>query len=64
MIGAKRVIKRNPKSPASSLTRPSELGGHAVVIGGSIAGLLAARVLADHFASVTVIERELLRHGP
>jgi 2-polyprenyl-6-methoxyphenol hydroxylase-like FAD-dependent oxidoreductase len=33
-------------------------GGHAVVIGGSMAGLLAARVLADHFAQVSVIERD------
>jgi 2-polyprenyl-6-methoxyphenol hydroxylase-like FAD-dependent oxidoreductase len=32
--------------------------GHAVVIGGSIAGLTAARVLADHFARVTIIERD------
>ncbi len=31
---------------------------HAVVIGGSIGGLLAARVLADHFQTVTVIERD------
>jgi 2-polyprenyl-6-methoxyphenol hydroxylase-like FAD-dependent oxidoreductase len=31
---------------------------HAVVIGSSIAGLLAARVLADHFEQVTVIERD------
>lgn len=30
----------------------------AVVIGGSIGGLLAARVLADHFERVTVIERD------
>jgi 2-polyprenyl-6-methoxyphenol hydroxylase-like FAD-dependent oxidoreductase len=29
--------------------------GHAVVIGGSMAGLLAARVLGDHFGQVTVI---------
>jgi 2-polyprenyl-6-methoxyphenol hydroxylase-like FAD-dependent oxidoreductase len=35
-------------------------GRQAVVIGGSIAGLLAARVLADHFAQVTVIERDAL----
>ena len=32
---------------------------HAVVLGGSLAGLLAARVLADHFAHVTLIERDL-----
>lgn len=31
---------------------------HALVIGGGIAGLLAARVLADHFEQVTIIERD------
>lgn len=31
---------------------------HAVVIGGSITGLLAGRVLADHFQHVTIIERD------
>ncbi|RFU87530.1 monooxygenase [Streptomyces triticagri] len=43
----------------------SEVGGgvqsrerHAVVVGGSIAGLLAARVLADHAERVTVVERD------
>jgi 2-polyprenyl-6-methoxyphenol hydroxylase-like FAD-dependent oxidoreductase len=35
----------------------------AVVIGGSIAGLLAARVLSDHFQEVTLIEREALAHS-
>jgi 2-polyprenyl-6-methoxyphenol hydroxylase-like FAD-dependent oxidoreductase len=33
---------------------------HAVVIGGSIAGLLAARVLSEHFEHVTIIERDEL----
>lgn len=33
---------------------------HAVVIGGSMAGLLATRVLSDHFAQVTLIERARL----
>jgi glycine/D-amino acid oxidase-like deaminating enzyme len=33
-------------------------GERAVVLGGSIGGLFAARVLADHFESVTVIERD------
>jgi 2-polyprenyl-6-methoxyphenol hydroxylase-like FAD-dependent oxidoreductase len=31
---------------------------HAVVVGGSLAGLLAARVLADHFDRVTIVERD------
>lgn len=36
----------------------------AIVIGGSMAGLLAARVLADHFAHVTMIERDRLPDTP
>jgi 2-polyprenyl-6-methoxyphenol hydroxylase-like FAD-dependent oxidoreductase len=32
---------------------------HAVVIGGSMAGLLAARVLTDHYDRVTLVERDL-----
>jgi 2-polyprenyl-6-methoxyphenol hydroxylase-like FAD-dependent oxidoreductase len=36
------------------------LGEHAVVLGASMAGLLAARVLADHFETVTVVERDTL----
>lgn len=33
---------------------------HAIIIGGSIAGLLAARVLSEHFDRITVIERDRL----
>ncbi|MBW4554318.1 MAG: hypothetical protein KME35_24935 [Aphanocapsa sp. GSE-SYN-MK-11-07L] len=33
---------------------------HAIVIGGSIAGLLAARVVSDRFDCVTVVERDQL----
>lgn len=36
----------------------SKHASHAVVVGGSMAGLLAARVLTDHFAKVTLIERD------
>lgn len=43
-------------------TKPSHQ--HAVVIGGSIAGLTTARALADHFEQVTVIERDLLPTEP
>jgi 2-polyprenyl-6-methoxyphenol hydroxylase-like FAD-dependent oxidoreductase len=35
-------------------------GEHAVVLGGSIAGLLAARVLTDHYRRVTLVERDVL----
>ena len=36
----------------------------AVVIGGSMAGLLAARVLADVYGEVTVIDRDRLPQSP
>src|SRR4051794_8825366 len=41
-----------------------ETGGHAVVIGGSIAGLLAARVLSEYFEEVTIVERDRLPEEP
>ncbi|MGB9931067.1 FAD-dependent oxidoreductase [Haloarcula amylolytica] len=44
--------------------RISEFGDHAVVIGGSVAGLLAARVLTDGFERVTIIERDPLPEDP
>lgn len=37
---------------------------HAVVIGGSIAGLLAARVLLKHYDQVTLLERDHFPNGP
>ena len=37
---------------------------NAVVIGGSIAGMLAARVLADRFESVTIVETDQLPLQP
>lgn len=37
---------------------PSGHQRHAVVIGGSIAGLTAARILADYFDQVTLLERD------
>ncbi|HXG93699.1 MAG TPA: 2-polyprenyl-6-methoxyphenol hydroxylase-like oxidoreductase [Blastocatellia bacterium] len=39
-------------------------GRSAVVIGGSLAGLLTARILADHFDRVTVIERDRYPEQP
>src|SRR6478736_6806152 len=37
---------------------------HAVVIGASIAGLLAARTLGDHFDRVTLLDRDDLPGTP
>lgn len=39
------------------------VGEHALVIGASIAGLLAARVLSEVFERVTVIDRDVLPDG-
>jgi flavin-dependent dehydrogenase len=39
-------------------------GHHAVVIGGSLAGLMSATVLADHFDRVTIFERDQLEDRP
>ncbi|MCC6627076.1 MAG: FAD-dependent monooxygenase [Chloroflexi bacterium] len=41
----------SPRTPATDR--------HALVLGGSIAGLLAARVLVDHRARVTIVERDV-----
>src|SRR5664279_6251832 len=40
------------------------MGSHAVVIGASLAGMCAARVLSDHYDAVTVFERDDLPAGP
>ncbi|HXO52941.1 MAG TPA: 2-polyprenyl-6-methoxyphenol hydroxylase-like oxidoreductase [Mycobacterium sp.] len=42
----------------------AKLGEHAVVLGASMGGLLAARVLADFYGMVTVFERDVLPHDP
>ena len=38
--------------------------GQAVVIGGSISGLLTARILADHFEQVLILERDITPKEP
>jgi 2-polyprenyl-6-methoxyphenol hydroxylase-like FAD-dependent oxidoreductase len=42
----------------------SRLADRAVVIGGSIAGLLTARVLSDYFEHVTILERDAVEDRP
>src|ERR1700722_20179595 len=40
-----------------------KVGDHAVVLGASMSGLLAARVLADAYHRVTVVDRDRLPEG-
>jgi 2-polyprenyl-6-methoxyphenol hydroxylase-like FAD-dependent oxidoreductase len=42
----------------------TQLGQHAIVIGASMAGLLTARALSEHFAQVTVLERDPVHATP
>jgi 2-polyprenyl-6-methoxyphenol hydroxylase-like FAD-dependent oxidoreductase len=51
------MLTQDARSSSSSSRR-------AIVIGGSIAGLLAARVLADYFEQVTIIERDRFPEKP
>lgn len=44
--------------------RASWRGGHAIVLGAGMAGLLAARVLSEFYDSVTVVERDALADYP
>ncbi|WKG00913.1 NAD(P)/FAD-dependent oxidoreductase [Mycolicibacterium sp. HK-90] len=40
------------------------IGEHAVVLGASMGGLLAGRVLSDYFDNVTLVERDVLPDSP
>jgi len=42
----------------------SNIDDRAIVIGGSIAGLLSARILADRFGTVTIVETDKLPDRP
>jgi 2-polyprenyl-6-methoxyphenol hydroxylase-like FAD-dependent oxidoreductase len=53
-----------PQAKGELMGEQVRLGGHAVVAGAGMAGLLAARVLADHFTQVTVVDRDRLPDRP
>src|ERR1700744_5787298 len=60
-IPTQPFVSIGPHSTGYSTVMPRSKeprGVHAVVIGGSIAGLCAARVLSDSYARVTVYERD------
>ncbi|MEM8720756.1 MAG: FAD-dependent monooxygenase [Cyanobacteria bacterium P01_G01_bin.39] len=57
-----KVKKNSPKSLGDEPKAP--LRDRVIVIGGSIAGLISARVLADYFQQVIIIERDELSSTP
>src|SRR4051794_11145668 len=67
-----RFVKREQLCATSSQRRARSVlsgamqryGARAVVIGASIAGLCAARVLSDFYDEVTLYERDDLPDGP
>jgi 2-polyprenyl-6-methoxyphenol hydroxylase-like FAD-dependent oxidoreductase len=52
------------RAEVAAVAAPVRVREHGLVLGASIAGLLAARVLSDHFDRVTVVERDVLPDGP
>ena len=58
-----RALYRKPQCGVSGLSAAPRRR-HAVVVGGSVAGMLAARVLADHFDAVTLLERDRFPEAP
>ncbi len=61
MLYSRRLQMRQEQSEAEGV-RPGA-AREAVVIGGSIGGMVAARVLADHFDRVVVVERDHFPSG-
>jgi flavin-dependent dehydrogenase len=51
-------------SDEAMMDTQKNIGRHALVIGGSLAGLFAARVLADFFDNVTIIDRDVFPVTP
>lgn len=46
------------------MTTQTPDGSHAIILGASMAGLLTARVLSDHFDRVTLVERDAVHPEP
>jgi 2-polyprenyl-6-methoxyphenol hydroxylase-like FAD-dependent oxidoreductase len=61
-MGARHRLGAASPQPRKVAAMSRQIGDRAVVLGASMAGLLAARVLADSYGQVTVIDRDQLPH--
>jgi 2-polyprenyl-6-methoxyphenol hydroxylase-like FAD-dependent oxidoreductase len=59
---ARRRLGAASPQPRKVAAMSRQIGDRAVVLGASMAGLLAARVLTDSYGQVTVIDRDQLPH--
>ena len=59
-LGATTERRREMSAAGNGATGTQRIGEHALVIGASVAGLLAARVLSDTYERVTIVERDEL----
>jgi threonine dehydrogenase-like Zn-dependent dehydrogenase len=57
-------ISAHFKFDARSVNGGQTPAGQAIVIGGGMAGLMAAQVLSQHFAQVTIVDRDHLTETP
>lgn len=57
-------MSSSTNTPESLSPSAAPQRGTAIVVGGSMAGLLAARVLAEHFNKVLILDRDLFPDGP
>jgi 2-polyprenyl-6-methoxyphenol hydroxylase-like FAD-dependent oxidoreductase len=57
-------ISAHFKFDARSISGEQTPAGQAIVIGGGMAGLMAAQVLSQHFAQVTIVDRDQLTEAP
>lgn len=58
ILGALRTARKADADAVPATDAGPVVGQRAVVLGGSLAGTLAARVLADHYREVVVVERD------
>jgi 2-polyprenyl-6-methoxyphenol hydroxylase-like FAD-dependent oxidoreductase len=59
-MNANDATGTKPATARSGRPQTPKIGDHALVLGASMGGLLAARVLADAYQRVTVVERDQL----
>ncbi len=59
-----RDPRRAARTTGTAPPAPRQVGGTAVVVGASMAGLCAARVLSERFGHVLVLDRDVLPEGP